>query len=211
MVTSGSVSTLIILLEIVAYAVYARGVVRGEVVLSRASWLIWAPLLWLTVLSSWQGGAGMVMVKTLTTAVGVTVIAVLALRFGTGGWSRSDRVCFVVTLVGIAGWAISADPVVGLALFILADGVGAIPTIRDVLRDPGRERPAYWLICTLTCALSVGLISAHAWSWSGHAFVEWAYPLYVTLVNLSVLAAMASRAGTARSAPAAATVGLEAS
>lgn len=192
MITSDDLSTSIILLEIVAYAVYARSVLRGEIVLSRASWLIWAPLLWLTVLSSWQGGAGEVLVKTLATAVGVTVIALLALRFGTGGWSRSDRLCVAVTLVGIGGWAVSADPVVGLVLFILADASGAVPTIRDVLREPGRERPAYWLICTLTCALSAGLIDAPAGWWSERAFVDGAYPLYVTLLNLAVLAALAN-------------------
>lgn len=183
------VSAVIVAVEAVAYAIYARGILRGAIRPSRATWLIWAVLLWLTVASSWQGGAGAAVVKTVAMAFGVTAIAVLALRFGTGGCVCSDRACFGLTAVGIGGWTVSADPIVGLALFILTDAVGAIPTIRDLLRDPDRERPAYWLLCSFGCVLTLALVDAGGWSLSSHGFAQWSYPAYLLAVNLTVLLA----------------------
>lgn len=183
----------VLAIEAAAYAIYAHGIVRGRIVPSRATWLIWAPLLWLTVASSVAAGTEAALVKTLATAVGVSVIAVLALRYGTGGWSTCDRACFAVTALGLAGWALSADPVVALALFILADATGAVPTIRDLLRDPRREQPAYWLLCGVTSALALALIEPGGWSLTPCGFAQWSYAAYLLLVNTAVLLAMAGR------------------
>lgn len=95
----------------------------------------------------------------------------------------------------------SADPIAALALFILADAVGAVPTVRDVLRDPDRERPADGLLCSFGCVLTMTLVSDGGWTLSSHGVAPWAYPICLLGVNFAILIALAlGRAIAARNA-----------
>jgi len=60
----------IVAVEAPADGVDARGILQGAIRPIRATRLIWAPSLWLTVLSAWQGGTGPVMVEVPAGAVG---------------------------------------------------------------------------------------------------------------------------------------------
>ena len=152
-----------VLLELLATGVYIRAILRQEILPSRASWLIWAPLEWLTVASTFEGGGGLVLAKLAAGALGTSVICLLALRYGSGGRTRIDLGCFTVTLVGIGLWATLGEPLLALTIFLPADLTGAVPTLLATWRSPRSERTQPWLLHLLATALILLTVPAPAW------------------------------------------------
>lgn len=179
--------------EVASYCLYVRDIRSGRARPSRASWLIWAPLGWLTLTSHWQAGAGLTLVKLSGMCVGITVVALLAIRFGTGGWSRLDKLCFAMTALGVVAWIQTREPVLALALFILADMSGAIPTVRDAARLPDKDSRAAWSASLLAAALNLCVIDSTQWTASWAGFGIWGFNLYVLLLNTLVVGLMVRR------------------
>jgi hypothetical protein len=100
-----TLASIAVTLELLAAGSYIRAVLRREIRPSRTSWLIWAPLEWLTVASTVQGGGGLALAKLPAGALRISAICLLARRYGTGGRSRTDAGCFALPLVGIGLWA----------------------------------------------------------------------------------------------------------
>ena len=162
--------------EVLSYSLYARDIRRGWARPSRASWLIWTPLSWLTLLGSWRAGGDTALLKLMAMCIGVSVIAALSLRHGTGGWSMTDRACLLLTAVGIAAWASTDDPVTGLLLFLVADITGAVPTARDVLREPDKDSRIAWMLTLVASGLNLAAIRPEFWLPSWQGFGLWGTP-----------------------------------
>lgn len=173
-------------IELSSYSVYVRDILLRGARPSRASWIVWTPLCWLTVASNWQAGADLTLIKLTTMCAGVTIVALLALRFGTGGWSPLDRLCMALTALGVAAWIQTSEPVAGLALFILADLAAAVPTLVDAARQPGKDSRAAWILAFAAATLNLGAVQAGHWtaSWSG--FGVWGFNVYLVLLNGAV-------------------------
>lgn len=179
------------LFELAATACYLRAVARGATRPSRTTWLIWTLLAWLTVAGSVEAGAGATLVKLVASALGVTAIATIALVRGTGGRTRSDLACLVLTGVGVGLWSVSDGPVLGLALFMVADIAGAVPTLRDTWRDPRKEAAEPWLLGLAGSAVTLTLVEPSAWSAGAGGFAIWGFPVYLVAVNAGILALIA--------------------
>lgn len=179
--------TAVVLIELLATARYIRAVLRGETRPSRASWLIWTTLSWLTLAGSIEAGATATSAKLAASALGVTAIAVAALVRGTGGLKRSDVACCALAGCGLGFWMTSDDPVSGLLIFLAADMAGALPTLRDTWRDPRREAPDPWLLGLVSSVLTLPLVDDAAWTTSWEGFAHWGFPIYLTVLDLTVL------------------------
>ena len=181
------------LFELAATFRYLRAVARGETRPSRTTWLIWTPLAWLTVAGSVEAGAGATLVKLVASALGVTAIAALALFRGTGGRTGSDFACLALTGVGVGLWFVLDNPVVGLAMFMIADVAGAVPTLRDTWHDPRREAPEPWLLGLAGSAVNLTLVDPSAWTAGLGGFAIWGFPVYLAALNAGILALIARR------------------
>lgn len=175
------------LFELAATARYLRAVARGETRPSRTTWLIWTPLAWLTVAGSVEAGAGATLVKLVASALGVTAIAALAFFRGTGGRTGSDLACLTLTCVGVGLWFVLDDAVVGLAVFMIADIAGAVPTLRDTWHDPRREAPEPWLLGLAGSAVNLTLVDPSAWAAGVGGFAIWGFPIYLVALNAGIL------------------------
>lgn len=189
LLATGMLAIAVAVFEIATTACYLRAVARGETRPSRTTWLIWAPLAWLTVASSIDAGAGATLVKLVASALGVTAIAALAWFRGTTGRTPSDLACLALAAAGAGLWSVLDDPVLGLALFLAADVAGAVPTLRDTWRDPRKEAAAPWLLGLAGSALNVALVDAAAWSAGG--FAIWGVAVYLVAINACILALIA--------------------
>jgi hypothetical protein len=168
-------------------------VARGETRPSRTTWLIWTPLAWLTVAGSVEAGAGATLVKLVASALGVTAIAAIGLFRGTGGRTGSDLLCLALTGVGLGVWSLLDDPVIGLALFMIADISGAVPTLRDTWHDPRKEIPEPWLLGLAGSAVNLTLVDPSAWAAGFGGFAIWGFPVYLAALNAGILALIARR------------------
>ena len=192
-------------LQVLGFALIALAIGRGRARPNRYSWLIWSLVATLAAASSWQAGATWPLAGAVMNALGCVLVLGLALRHGCRARNHTDTGCLLVAIGGVALWLIADDPILGLLLFLVADASGAVPTMRSVLLDPGREDVAGWAILAAAGAASVLSVEWEHWVWSWSGFGHWGAAVYVAAVNGSITASIVLRRQvqrlTARPAP----------
>lgn len=183
------------LLQLAGFAAILTGIRAARVHPNPFSWLIWSIVASLAAASSWRAGATWPLAGAAANALGC--FAVLMATLGRGGLhaSRADLACLAAALAGIAGWCWTSDPVIGLLLFLAADAVGALPTLRSVARDPWSESVFGWTLLALAGLAAVLSIEPAHWRWSWLGFGHWGGAVYVAAINaLVAVAIVGSRA-----------------
>lgn len=179
------------LLQAMGFVIVAMAILRREIRPNRCSWLIWSVVASLAAAGSWQAGATWPLAGATMNALGCIAILALSLRTGAFTANRVDLTCLAVATVGICAWLASSSPVAGLSLFLIADACGAVPTIRNVLKDPGCESMRGWATLALAGFAAVLSVDPQQWSFSWAGFGQWGGAVYVALVNTSVVASIA--------------------
>lgn len=163
----------------VAFVPYLIDVVRGRTRPSVATWFIWTGVGTLLCASYWASGARASIWVAASYVLGPLVTALAALRYGDRSFSRFDKGCVLVAALSVGLWIYTGKPLVALGLNVLVDFLGALPTMRNVWRDPGAEsRLAWGLFFT---GNAVNLLAVEAWTLGGAA-----YPVYLFVVTLSM-------------------------
>jgi len=130
--------------------------------------------LWLSVISTLQAIA----------------IFSLSIKYGMGGWAKSDIVCMGLAVIGIVVWQVTKNPVYGLYFGILADFMGMLPTILKTYRYPETEMWQFFGIDALAGTFNFLALSSFAPA-------TFSYPLYLVFIN-GVIAILAIRKKTDR-------------
>lgn len=190
------------LLQIGGFLVMLAGIRRSSVRPNPFSWLIWSLVASLAAAGSWRAGATWPLAGAVTNALGCIAVLVATLRQGAVSVNRVDVSCLVAALAGIVAWYWTDDPVIGLALFLTADAVGAVPTIRTASLDPLSESVAGWALLALAGIAAVLSVEAVQWQWNWTGFGRWGGAVYVAAVNFLVMSViLAARATTSVAAP----------
>ena len=79
------------LLFVAAFVPYIRAILRKETKPAKASWFIWASLDTITLAAMFFKDT--VNGQILGAVLGAWVVAVLALKYGTPGWTKLDKFC----------------------------------------------------------------------------------------------------------------------
>jgi hypothetical protein len=146
---------------------YVIDTLRGRTRPNRATWTVYAVVGSLAVASSYAAGGRWSLLVGVAYAIGPVAILLASIRHGEGGWQPLDRACLGLAALGLAGWAVSGDPRVGVVLHTLADAAGTVPTWRKAWRDPAHENRAAWTAYAVAALLNILAIA----SWSiGEAF-----------------------------------------
>lgn len=170
-------STLIVSL---GYLVYITSILKGETKPHRTTRIV---LLIITVVvfssllaqgnqtSIWLAGSS---------ALLSTIVFVLAMKYGMGGWTKLDIGCLLIALLAIVMWKITNNPTVALFLSIGADFTGVLPTIFKVAKFPHTET---WLFFAADMVAStLNLLAVRRW-----VLEEYAYALYLLLINTVII------------------------
>ena len=78
--------------------------------------------------------------------VQAAVILLMSFRRGMGGTSSSDYVCLIIAALGIIGWKLTGNPLLGIWFSILADVAAYIPAFIKTWKHPDTESPWYYLL-----------------------------------------------------------------
>jgi hypothetical protein len=116
---------------------------------SKTSWIIWISLDALTGAGMYFSGA--LNGQMIGTLIGGFVILILALIYGRKGWTRLDVACFSGAAIGIALWAWSGDPRLGIIASCATGFIGSFPTFRSAWRMPNSEDKTAWVLFSLSC------------------------------------------------------------
>ncbi|MDO8599627.1 MAG: hypothetical protein Q7S02_05975 [bacterium] len=144
------------ILMMAGFVPYIRAILRKETKPSKASWVIWTTLDTITL-------AGMIAKGTVNgqligAIIGVYVTVGLALKFGSPGWTRLDRACLGGAVLGIALWAITANPIAGIVTSCSVIFLGSIPTFVSAWEDPSRENTLAWTLYWCSCVFALAAI-----------------------------------------------------
>lgn len=180
----GLVAALVVFMAGVPYIIT---IFRGETTPNRASTWIWAMLSILMFFSYQDAGAEDTKFVPLIYIIDLVVVAVMSIKYGEGGWNKFDVACTLGAITGIALWRFGAA--VALLCFIIADLMGALPTLKKSWLRPKSEDHFAW---TLTfVGNSINIFAANKFT-----VTELSYPVYAAVTSGLILCFLLRRKQT---------------
>lgn len=168
-------------LSLVGFVPYLVTICQEKTRPNRATWWIWAIVGIILSTSYYSSGATHTLWVPVCSAIGHLLIAILALKYGEGGWNRFDRACFLGAGISLFLWWRFSSPLIALSINILIDFLGALPTIKKSYHEPKTEDPLTWMM--FLAAHTLNLFAIKNWS-----FALSAYPLYLFSVTSIIVA-----------------------
>ena len=162
----------------VGYVPYVYEVLTKKTVPSRASWLIWSISTIIIALSVQLTGTTEAIWFPILDAVGCTLIFLLAIPYGSGGWTKTDRISFTICVASLIVWYFSGSALVALLMNLSVYVSGYIPTIAKVWKNSHDESFLAWTFFFAGTVLN--LIAVLIGNDTG--FAVWFYPTVLTVV-----------------------------
>jgi|SRR5579872_82765 len=180
------------LLFIVAFVPYILAIVRGQTKPAKVSWIIWATLDSITF-------AGMCAQNTLNgqiigAIIGAWTVVILAMKFGTPGWTFKDILYLVGGALGIILWMKFSNPTLAIVTSSLVVFLGAFSTFENAIKYPEQEDKIAWLIFWLSCVAAI--IAIPKWN-----FDNAAQPVTFTVIETTMMYLLWLRPRTAVTKP----------
>jgi hypothetical protein len=169
-------------ISFLGFVPYIIEIVQGKTRPNRATWWIWAVVGAMLCASSYASGARHALWVPVSYVIGPLATALLALKYGEGGWDRFDRTCLAASLLSLVVWWLARSPLVALLANLGIDLLGAVPTIRKAYRAPEAESLLSWLVFLLADALNVCAIGS--WSLATALYPVYLFILAAVLVTL---------------------------
>lgn len=168
------------ILPVVALVPYVISVLRGRTKPNRATWWIWTLVGILTIASYRSSGADQTIWLAVAYAFCPFVIGILSIRYGQGGWDRTDQGCLLLTGISLVVWWILESALAALLLHIFIDFLGLIPTLKKVYFRPHTESRLAWTLAWSGC--TINLFAIERWTFA-IAF----HPIYHFLSSLAMV------------------------
>ncbi len=133
---------------LVAYVPYLIDMFKGK---NQPHLYTWISIFLVTAVVAYiqvVGGAGIGAIPTILGVVVDAVILFYCFRFGTKDVVFMDKVCLVISALGVIAYAILNDkPLISLAIVTAAEVISFIPTARKTRNDPYSESlPSYYFL-----------------------------------------------------------------
>ena len=161
---------------------YIRDIHQGRVQPNLVTWFLWslAPLIALGA----QLKAGVGAEALLAATVGLCPLAVFVAGLKQGKFIPQpyDWWCLGASVAALILWQLTGNGVVGVVLSIVADSLGAAPTLRKSYQDPGSESPLFFAL--FAAAGGMTLLTIQEWTILSAGFAVYIFALYVILFAL---------------------------
>lgn len=162
---------------------YILAILRGKTTPNRTTWFIWTVVSTISLLSYGASGADHTIWFPISDAVAPLIVLILAIKYGEDAWTKLDQACLIVVGISVFFWWLSGSALVGLCMNLIADAMGATPTIVKAYRRPASEDRIAWLIVFLATVINLGAIE----DWHSISIVV--YPVYM-LINIGIITAL---------------------
>lgn len=171
------ISTVIALISPI---IYAKAIFKGEAKPHRTTRFVLLTITALSTLTLFAQHDTVAIWLAGVSTVQAIFIFILSLKYGMGGYAKSDIVCLIVAVVGILLWQITDNPALGLYFAILADFTGMVPTLLKTYKLPHTEIYLFFLLDVFAGFFS--LMAVKQWTTA-----EVSFPLYIMLINLTMV------------------------
>jgi hypothetical protein len=133
---------------------YMRSIVRGKTQPHQYTWLVWAIMNAIVVVSQvLSGGLASVLVYMVYFVYSV-INFVLALKYGVRDSSRFDRLLLGLSLATIVVWALTKSNLWAIWLSVLIDVCATGMLVLKIRTLPGTEPLRLWIISTMAFVFS---------------------------------------------------------
>lgn len=129
--------------------------VQGGSEPSRMTWFILATIAWMLVYGNYANGADATMGALIVNAVGSTIVAILSIRYGLGGWETIDQIALVGIVLTVLVWHTTGNNFIGLLCSLGVDLIALSPTIWKLKTQPWLEEALPWKITVASCFINV--------------------------------------------------------
>ncbi len=158
---------------------YAIDILKHRVKPARSSRYMYFLLLALALIQQGSLGSTWSLVLIATELLQSGVILVLSFKYGHGGFTKIDIVCYILLGVNISVWLLLDNPFLAIHILIIADLVATFPTIIKTKRHPETETPLYWASGSVAALLAI--LSESRWTYSTLVFF-----IYLLAINAYV-------------------------
>lgn len=174
------------LVFILGFMPYIYSILKGETKPSRTTWVIWAVIGAISLIQDYAVGSRDSIWVSLGAAIGPLSIALLSLKYGTHEKDSSEKYYFIGSAIALLVWFLTGSPILGLALNILIDFIGAMPTIIKTWKDPYSEDLTSWLFFLVGNSLNLFAVDK-VFS------LKSLYPLYLFFIAFVIVALSSKR------------------
>jgi len=162
---------------------YIRDILRLKTKPQRTTWFIFSVLGVIAFFSQLAKGASYSLWFSAVITIGVTIVFLLSLKYGVGGFAKKDYISLAVAAIGLIAWYFTKEAAIALYIVILIDAAGVWLTVEKAYRDPHSETMILWifsLIGGFFSALAVG-------KWD---IILLSYPLSIAIMDSAIVAAI---------------------
>ncbi len=163
-------------LALVSPIVYSRAILKGEAKPHRTTRFVLLLITALTTASLFAQHNSVAIWLAGVSTIQAILIFGLSIKYGMGGWAKTDILCLVIALLGILLWKTTNNPVLALYSAIAADFTGMIPALIKTYRFPDTEVWSFYLLDVFAAGFS--LLALKFWTPQ-----EYSYPLYIMVIN----------------------------
>lgn len=167
-------------LGLLSYIIYAQAILKKEARPHRTTRFVIFLTTLIPTLSLFAQGNTVAIWLTGIFTIGSFLILILSLKYGMGGWAKTDIICLIISLIGIVLWKVTSNPVLALYFSILADFTGVIPTLIKTYKYPKTEIARFFLIDVISAFLN--FLANNSWS-----IENIAYPLYIMIIDSLII------------------------
>ena len=145
------------LLSVLGASSYIVSTLRGNTLPNRVTWSLWGVEGILGFAVEIQQHIGLASITTLMLGLMPCVVVIASFKSHHGVWKIAtfDVVCGVIALMGIIAWAFINETTVALVMFVAADQVAALPTVRKSWIAPSSESSKVFFLGVLNCAITL--------------------------------------------------------
>lgn len=167
-------------LALISPVVYARAILRGEARPHRTTRFVLLLITVLATASLFAQHDHVAIYLAGVSAVQSILIFGLSIKYGMGGWEKSDILCLMIALAGIVLWQTTKNPTLALYASIAADFTGMIPALIKTYHFPKTEIYAFYLLDVFAAIFSLFALEAIT-------IQQASYPLYIMIINLTMV------------------------
>lgn len=167
-----------VLLGIIGYVFYIRGIVQGKVKPHAFTWFVWGLLTAIAFFAQDTEGGGAGAWVTGVTALFSFAFATVGLRASSRIYiAKTDWIFFVTALLSIPIWYFSGNPLWSVILITVIDFIAFIPTIRKAYYNPDTENGWTYALSGTKFVVSLAALESFTWTTA-------LYPASLVVANL---------------------------
>lgn len=170
-------------LSILMIVPYVKDIFLLKTKPERASWFIWTVLGFIAFFSQFAKGATDSLWLTFGQTLAVSIVGVLSIKYGVGGFTKRDVRALIGAGAGLVLWYTTSEPAWALFFVIMVDSIGTFLTAIKAYENPESETLSTWVMSGTSGifgTLAVGALQP----------ILLAYPVYIIVANYTVVICM---------------------